>query len=207
MSYTLGDRVYDALRSEILKNEYPANTMLSEAQLAKKYGVSKAPVKTALRRLCDEGYLISYPRKGYLVLNMSTTDYSAIQQLRYAMERISVIDLISYGTVESISKLRQIAALDVPSDPRYTTVNAQFHMTMARLTENRFLVQYLDMIMAEESKVYTYLESKNMPLDEQDCHGPMLDAIEARNSELALQFLKKDIIDYRVAARYSGDLL
>lgn len=207
MSYTLGDRVYDALRSEILKNEYPANTMLSEAQLAKKYKVSKAPVKTALRRLCDEGYLISYPRKGYLVLNMSTTDYSAIQQLRYAMERISVIDLISYGTVESISQLRQIAELKVPSDPRYTTVNAQFHMTMARLTENRFLVQYLDMIMAEESKVYTYLETKNMPLEEQDCHGPMLDAIEARDSALALQLLKEDIIDYRVMARYSGNLL
>ena len=195
MSYTLGDRVYDALRSEILKNEYPANTMLSEAQLAKKYKVSKAPVKTALRRLCDEGYLISYPRKGYLVLNMSTTDYSA------------VIDLISYGTVESISQLRQIAELKVPSDPRYTTVNAQFHMTMARLTENRFLVQYLDMIMAEESKVYTYLETKNMPLEEQDCHGPMLDAIEARDSALALQLLKEDIIDYRVMARYSGNLL
>ena len=207
MSYTLGDRVYDALRSEILKNEYPANTMLSEAQLAKKYKVSKAPVKTALRRLCDEGYLISYPRKGYLVLNMSTTDYSAIQQLRYAMERISVIDLISYGTVESISQLRQIAELKVPSDPRYTTVNAQFHMTMARLTENRFLVQYLDMIMAEESKVYTYLETKNMPLEEQDCHRPMLDAIEARDSALALQLLKEDIIDYRVMARYSGNLL
>lgn len=207
MSYTLGDRVYDALRSEILKNEYPANTMLSEAQLAKKYGVSKAPIKTALRRLCDEGYLISYPRKGYLVLNMSTTDYSAIQQLRYAMERISVIDLISYGTPESLSQLRQIAALEIPSDPRYTTVNAQFHMTMARLTENRFLVQYLDMIMAEESNVYTYLESKNMPLEEQDCHGPMLDAIEAHDSTLALQLLKKDIIDYRVTARYSGNLL
>lgn len=206
MKYTLGDKIYDGVKKDIITNVYTPNMIISEAQIAEKYAVSKAPVRTALHRLCEDDYLISYARKGYLVLNTSIVDYSAAQQLRYAIESLTVANLIMYAPDNSIEKLRTIAALEYPSDRKYTTVNAQFHMTMARLTENRYLVQCLDMIMSELSKIYTYLDSKNQPVEDQNCHAYLLDAIEARDRREALQWLKKDIIDDRVAKRFDIDL-
>lgn len=202
MKYTLGKQIYDGVKKDILTGVYKPNTILSEGGVAQHYGVSKSPVKKALHDLCDAGYLINYARKGYLVVNTNDADYSKLQQVRYAIEALTVSQLVRFATPEDIRELKRIANLKEPTDPAYTTVNAQFHMAMAELTGNNHLVHCLRYLISEISLAYSYLETKNMPLEEQDCHLQLLEAIEARDRSLALKLLMDDLNDDRISSRY-----
>lgn len=202
MKYTLGDRVYDGVKRDIATGKYLPNSFLSEGQIAAQYAVSKAPVKTALARLCDEGLLIRYARKGYLVTNTSNSDYAKILQVRYAIEALAVSYLARYAAATDIAELRRIAALEKPTNKKYSTVNAQFHMAMAELTGNRYLVQCLDKLMLELEQIYSYLDTRNRPLSEQDYHRGLLDAIAAKDQASALAILEQDISDPCAANRY-----
>jgi len=203
MKYTLGRKIYDGIKKDILQGIYPSNTFLTEGEIALKYGVSKAPVKTALKNLCNDGFLISYPRKGYFITNTNISDYSQIQDLRYAMESLTVSLLIQQATSIDIDRLRKITTLDSPSDPKYTTVNAQFHMAMAEITGNRYLIRYLASLLEEVSTIYNYLDTKNQPEDEQNCHPQLLDAIAAKDYIAANEWLRKDLSDASFSGHHS----
>lgn len=202
MKNNLGGKVYDGVKKDIITGVYRPNTFLSEGEIADKYQVSKAPVRTALHRLCEEGYLVSYARKGYLVMNISESDYSKIQQLRYAVEALAVSYLVLYASKEDLEMLRSIAKLKTPTDDKYATVNSQFHMAMARLTDNRFLIEVLDNLLTDVEHIYFYINTKNQPVEEQDCHGQLLDAIEKKDQKAALKWLKEDMDDSLFANRY-----
>lgn len=202
MKYTLGMKIYDGIQKDILLGNYAPNTFLTEGDVAKQYGVSKAPVRTALKKLCEDGYLISYPRKGYFITNTSDKDFSQIQQIRYALESLTVSLLIKIASPEDIQHLREIAAQKVPSDPKYTTVNAQFHMAMAEVVNNKYLTRYLESVLTEVSKVFAYLDTKNYPKEEQDCHTQLLDAIEKKDKHAALKWLREDLTDINFLDRY-----
>lgn len=203
MKYTLSMKVYDGIQKDILTGKYTPNAFLTEGEIADQYKVSKAPVRTALKKLCADGYLISYPRKGYFITNTSDKDFAQIQQLRYAMESLTVVLLVKFATPQDIQHLRQIAALDTPSIAKYTTVNAQFHMAMAETAKNKYLSRYLENVLTEVAKIFAYLDSKNQPKEEQDCHTQLLDAIEARDQDAALKWLREDLTDVRIWDQYS----
>ena len=193
VKYTLGNKIYDGIKRDILLGTYAPNTMLSERQIAEEYCVSKAPVRTALKKLCEDGYLIGYARKGYLVTNTSADDYAKLQQLRYSIEALAVSHIIMYCPDEDINDLRTISELIVPSTEKYATVNAQFHMAMASLTNNRYLIKYLDEIIFELDKAYAYINTDKEPLAEQTCHAQLIDAMLKRDRKSALDWLKADL--------------
>lgn len=118
------------------------------------------------------------------------------------IEALAVSYLVRYATAADIMALRHIAALETPSQKKYSTVNAQFHMAMAELTDNRFLVQCLDKLMLELEQVYSYLDTKNKPLSERSYHKELLDDIEMKDQKSALEIFKRDISDPGAANRY-----
>ena len=188
----LSGKVYNGVKGGIISGKLTAGTFLSEGATAAEYGVSKAPVKAAFRVLCEEGYLVSYARKGYQVTNLSESDFSKIQQVRYALESLIVVHLILYGKSSDIDELERIAALKVPSDKEYSTVNAQFHMAMAHLTGNRYLEDCLHSLFSSLSHLYTYLNTDDLEEDEQTCHTQLLDAIREKDKAAALRWLQED---------------
>ncbi len=73
MAEKLSSKIYNSIKADIDSGVIDGRSFLSEAQLAKQFGVSKAPVRDALHLLCSQGYLISYPRKGYM-LNLYSSE-------------------------------------------------------------------------------------------------------------------------------------
>lgn len=82
---SLTDRVYLALKEDILAARLGSEPMV-EAAIAKEYGVSKTPVREALRQLAYEGLVIVLPRKGYLVRPMGISDIVEVMDLRRIVE-------------------------------------------------------------------------------------------------------------------------
>lgn len=83
---TLSQRVEEQLREAILLGQLPPGQRLIEEQLAREFGVSRAPVREALQRLAHEGFVRVRPRHGYIVQPLTATMVEELFDLRLALE-------------------------------------------------------------------------------------------------------------------------
>lgn len=122
----LQENVYKALRRDMLGGAFGRRAFLSENMIARRYDVGKAPVREALRRLCGEGLLKSYPRKGFLLSPPSRDDVRAALRLRAACECELADDMLSAPEND-----RALIARAAP--PMTAAANAAFHNALAAL--------------------------------------------------------------------------
>lgn len=137
MERRLSTQIYNAIRERIDQGVYGPRSFLNEGQLASDFGVSRAPVRDALHLLCGQGYLISYPRKGYMVNVFSTKEVNYMQQIRRHLERLSLQLVIQNATDGEICSLRQFTQTS-GADLAETNHNL-FHMRLAELSGNPYL--------------------------------------------------------------------
>lgn len=86
----LRDIVFNTLREAILKGEIPAGERLMEKQLAEKMGVSRTPIREAIRKLELEGLVVMTPRKGAEVATTTEKDISDVLEVRATLEALAV---------------------------------------------------------------------------------------------------------------------
>lgn len=86
----LRDVVFHTLRAAILKGDLKPGERLMELQLAAKLGVSRTPIREAIRMLEQEGLAITIPRKGAEVAKMTEKDMEDVLQIRAVLEELAV---------------------------------------------------------------------------------------------------------------------
>ena len=80
---TLNQQAYDILKEKILNKELLPGTRLVDSQLAEDFGISRTPLRDAIRKLAEEGFVVSSPtKKGYYVYQPSAKDINEIFELR-----------------------------------------------------------------------------------------------------------------------------
>lgn len=80
------EAIYETLRKEIILLKIPPQTKLSEVKLAKRFGVSRAPIRVALRKLSDNALVEIKPQSGSFVTAISTEKSANIKVVRYLLE-------------------------------------------------------------------------------------------------------------------------
>ena len=85
----LRDVVFNTLREAILKGELKPGERLMELQLAAKLGVSRTPIREAIRMLEQEGLAVTIPRKGAEVARMTEKDMEDVLQIRDALDELA----------------------------------------------------------------------------------------------------------------------
>jgi DNA-binding GntR family transcriptional regulator len=155
---SLTDQIHDRILEMIIKNPSTEEQILNERRLMERFGVSKAPVREALIRLCSEGVLISVPRFGYMVVQMQEKDYEDIKNMRIMLEtealRIS-FPQISRLQLEQIQE--QIVRAAEKKDVDVWKVwedNEEFHMLLASFSENKILIKFLRQCMEMDKRIY-----------------------------------------------------
>jgi DNA-binding GntR family transcriptional regulator len=83
---SLTEQAYEALRDDILHSRLPPGSPIAEAILAERFGVSKTPVREALRLLAHDGLVLVLPRKGYVVRPLGFDDVAEVFSLRILLE-------------------------------------------------------------------------------------------------------------------------
>ena len=139
MAEKLSEKIYSQLRREIEAGKIDGRTILSECQLATEFNVSKAPVRDALHLLCSQGYLISLPRKGYMVNIFTAEDINQIQVIRRELEKLSARLVIERAADAEIESLRTLISDGGDAQTASETSNAMFHMKLAELSGNKYL--------------------------------------------------------------------
>jgi DNA-binding GntR family transcriptional regulator len=93
LSGRLSDQVYELVRTAIASGELLPGARLVELELARRYGVSQAPVRDALRRLAADGVVLQFPRRGSYVADISEEDARQAYRVRAVLEQFAATEV------------------------------------------------------------------------------------------------------------------
>lgn len=141
----LSDKVYGLVRKAILDGSQEPGSRLVESEIARKLGVSQAPVRDAIKRLSHEGLVTSVPRRGSYVTELSSDEFVVGRGLRAAVERSAAELIVSKGDVD-LAPLREIAERMVDAASRseraeLRLLDMQFHRSAVELAGSALLLR------------------------------------------------------------------
>ena len=155
----LRDVVFNTLRQAILKGELKPGERLMEIQLANKLGVSRTPVREAIRKLELEGLVLMIPRKGAEVAEITRQDMEDVLEVRTALEELAVKDACDHITDAQLSELKKAsnefkkALLEGKDLVTCADADMHFHDVILSATNNRRLIQMLNKL---SEQMYRY---------------------------------------------------
>lgn len=135
----LRQEVLTALRTAILANEITAGTRILEAEVAEQMGVSRAPVREAIRHLEQEGLVEIFPHRGAVVVGLPEAEIDAIYELRSVIEGRAIAAAIASVTDEDLGRLEAIIvdmdrAIDAREVETVADLDLQFHGLIVELS-------------------------------------------------------------------------
>jgi len=150
----LWQRVADQLRDEILDGRLPAGTRLLETDLARRFGVSRGPVRDALAELSRAGLAVDLPRRGTFVSSLTERDLSEVYVIRRAIEEAAVelaVEHASEGEVEAMyAALRETELAYASGDLAVAwEADMAFHRCYCRMSQNGRLLALFDSLASQ----------------------------------------------------------
>lgn len=190
--FSLRERVYNALREDILNGKYKIGDNLIEMKIAAELNVSRTPVREAVRQLEFEGLVESIPNKGVTVKGITEKDIEDIYKIRVVLEELSVKWALKEITDEDIKKLQDVYELmefytakgDVN---QIAALNTKFHEIIFNAAKSNVLKNIL-----RDFQFYVKLarhESLTTPGRKEEAlreHFNILSALKERNLEEAV---------------------
>ncbi len=151
---TLRERVHDHLKQEILANRYRPGSELLEVPLSEELGVSRGPIREALRSLESEGLVQITPRRGAVVVSLTKRDFLEAYQVREALEALGVrlaVPILSAAALDDLHEQLDVmtqhaTAGDVDA---FFDSNARFHEAFVEAAGNRKLLEVYRRLMAQ----------------------------------------------------------
>ncbi len=206
---SLTEQVYDALKREILTARLRPSQPLIENELAARFGVSKTPIREALRLLVQDGWIVVLPRKGYLVAPLSLEDVREVFALRLMLEpqvtgeaaiRARALQPSSAGR-DLVARLRLAAAGPGGEEPSYqSTMRAAraFHLTVAGAAGNSRLLRVLEALLDEVERLLHLMPQLGdhvTAMVEPAAHERIIAAIEAGDAEQAAAHMRAHLAE------------
>lgn len=188
--------VYRQLKAEITSFGLRPGASLVEAELSERYGVSRTPVREALRQLEREGLVVALANRGRAVRDISLRDYEDISLARLALEDLAVQQACERASDEAIAALAE--KWDVPeagsADGSYVYTDESFHSGIARLSGNEFLIGELDRIndRIRIIRLTDFTHEDRIEVVRAD-HAAVLEAMRARDVDRARELMRDHI--------------
>jgi DNA-binding GntR family transcriptional regulator len=144
----LRTHVRDAIHALIATGELKAGDRLGEEQLSSRLGVSRSPIREALRELEQQGVAVSYPNRGSFVVSLDQTDIDEILVVRASMEGLAArlasdrLARRDFDALERIVDRMEAAARHTPLDtPAIVQADAELHAAIMQASGNRRLIR------------------------------------------------------------------
>ena len=195
---SLADQVYDVLETDILSGKYTRGDILTESKLCEKLGVSRTPIREALRRLEQEN-LIKETAKGSLVVGITERDLDDIFIVREQLEGLAASLAASNFNDEEIEKLKSVLELQEfylqkHDAEQIKIMDNRFHQTLYSLSGS---VVFYNILVSLHKKVQKYrkasIQSKSRANESVAEHRKIFDAIVSRDSKLAEKYASEHV--------------
>lgn len=195
----LRDVVFQTLREAILKGDLRPGERLMELQLAAKLGVSRTPIREAIRMLEQEGLAVTIPRKGAEVARMTEKNMEDVLQIREALDDLAVQVACDKMTEEQLKNLTLAMknfenAIQTENLSKIVAYDVEFHDIIYESTDNPKLVTLLNNL---REQIYRYRveylkEKENYPMLIQE-HKTILEALREKNKERVADAMRNHI--------------
>ena len=195
----LRDVVFENLRTAILEGNLKAGQRLMEVQLAEQLGVSRTPIREAIRKLELEGLVVMLPRKGAYVANMSFKDLIDVLEIRSSLEGLAASLAAERLREEDISDLERVAK-EFEKSVREADIDnvlkkdVEFHEKIFLMANNKKLYQLITSLWEQVHRFrVTYVSNYDASLSLVDEHNRILEAIKSGDCELAKKYATEHI--------------
>ncbi|HAU74905.1 MULTISPECIES: GntR family transcriptional regulator [Agrobacterium] len=155
---TLHDNLLTGLRAMFMASELPDGSRIPEAELCQRFGVSRTPLREALKVMAAEGFVILRPNRGAIVAPIDPEEVGPLFEFKGALERLIGLTAAERATDEEIVALEAIhlqlnEALSAGRHDEYTHLNYKFHRGLAQATRNLLLIQNYETV---QQKIWRY---------------------------------------------------
>lgn len=195
----LRDIVFQSIRKAILTGELEPGERLMETQLGEKLGVSRTPIREAIRKLELEGLVIMVPRKGAQVAHFTQKDIQDVLEVRAALEALAAKLACKRMDERSFLRLQLVIAeyeYAVKEKDIETMIqkDVEFHETIFKATNNDKLSQFFNN-MREQVDRYriAYLKNSEESSNVMSEHLELLAALKNRDEELSERLASEHI--------------
>lgn len=156
------DQVYQLLLEEVVGGRLRPGDRITERETAARLGISTTPVKEALRRLENEGFVRTLPRRGVVVSETALTSVGDVIAVRASLESLAArlaAERFAAGAVDADTRARfeesvgALAGLETADVPDAVALNTAFHDTVRELSANRVVVQLVGLLLGVDTAV------------------------------------------------------
>ena len=195
---SLADQIFERLENDIIQGVYPRGEILTELRLAEELGVSRTPIREALRRL-EQERLIESAGKGSVVLGITETDLLDIMTIRERVEGVAAYYAAQNITPEGIKEMSDIVDLQEFYFSRKDAahlhqVDDRFHDAICQLSNRNVLIDTL-LPLLRKTRRYRKLSLENWDRtsNTKQEHYAIYQAIVSGNAPLAEELTAKHI--------------
>ena len=187
----LVDEVADELRARIYDGQYSAGTVIHQENLSAELGISRTPLREAIRMLEQEGLLVAEPGRAARVVSGSRKTLLDAYELRSVIDGLAARLGTREMTASQIDELeavvdQQVASLEPWVPAEYTKLNIKFHELIIQSTGNQFLIAEL-VLLRMTAQIFnpSVGVSKSVADNAVTQHRAILNAIKDRDEERA----------------------
>ena len=198
---TLADQVAEQLHDAIVRGLLRPGQRIVEAEIASQMGISRAPVREAIRQLQQRGLIVSRPHKGTFVGELTLDEIDDVYGLRQCLEVYAVGQAVEratdgelLGLSDYVDRMRSVAREGAPAP--MVEIDLLLHRRFCELSRNRKLVAVFDsiasevrMVIALVGRVYTD------PMRLVEDHAILVEAVQARDRPRAEREVQAHLLD------------
>ncbi len=195
---SLADQVFERLEADILSGRYARGETITEMQLCSELGVSRTPVREALRRLFQE-HLIEDTPKGTMVLGITPKDYKDMSEIRLRIEELAVRGFVANADADSLKALNEAVEfqefyLSREDVDQLKALDGRFHEIIYAGCGSMIL---RDTLSPLHKKIQQYrrnaLRTPDRAAHSVREHRAILEAIQQKDGDLAAERMKQHI--------------
>jgi DNA-binding GntR family transcriptional regulator len=203
---TLDSFVVDELRERIVSGALPAGTKIDQQALAEELGVSRMPVREALRRLSAEGFVELISHRGAIVAELSHDEIIEVYEMRGVLQGLASRLAVPHYTDENVEEIRKILArLDKERDTsEWIELHRLFHDRIEAPSNAQQVLALIERL-TQQCAPYLQISVRFLHAEESavELHHKILDAIEQRDADALETSVRAHLTSWgRDVARY-----
>lgn len=199
---SMEEEIYLKIKQDIMSQDLGFGNKLNESELAKKYGVSRMPIRNALKKLSYDGLVEIEPNKGATVMQPTIKEALQIINMSVLLEKEAVKIATTNITSDELIYMKSLLDKEIQlykerNLEAFIKVNHEIHMCIANASQNKFLIQFIDIIRSKCDIYLTFFDTFNIkPITEVRSfteHFQVYKAMKERNVTLAMELYEEHI--------------
>lgn len=194
--------IYDYLFDMILSLQIKPGDRIPEAKIASEFGVSRTPIREALKQLANDGIINIYPKRYAEVAEYDETKVKNIGLTRIALDRLAVKLAIYYGSNAEFRELKKYAdgcyeAAKANNISARIRQDGEFHLELCKISKNDTLIQIERGIVLQLMflQACRYVKAEDMHQQYKD-HCAIIDALMSRDEKQAIALLTEQDVNF-----------